>query len=257
VPDGVLFGSSRAHVEIRKRIIEENRLDGVVSMPSGVFKPYAGVSTAALFFTRGAQTKDIWFYDMAHDGFSLDDKRVAIDENDIPDVIQCWTKRFDADFGAGRTKRISDLRRKLTPLKTERLKLHEEINRLQFEAVVSPSSPTLLPQGEGSNTTSPRGRGRPGGWGGGELSAAQARLSELESKIVNPQSELDRLTRQFWVTKEQVKANKYDLSASRYRQVDADAVYHEKPSVTLERLARLESVMLEEIGEIKKMMKDE
>jgi hypothetical protein len=74
VPDGVLFGSSRAHVEIRKRIIEENRLDGVVSMPSGVFKPYAGVSTAVLFFTRGAQTRNIWFYDMAHDGFSLDEK---------------------------------------------------------------------------------------------------------------------------------------------------------------------------------------
>jgi hypothetical protein len=158
VPDGVLFGSSRAHVEVRRRIIEENRLDGVVSMPSGVFKPYAGVSTAVLFFTRGAQTKDtpaphgfggVWFYDMAHDGFSLDDKRVAIDENDIPDVIQCWTNRFDADFGAARTKRISDLRRQLTPLKTEALTLHAEINRLMFESVVSPSSLTLLPVGEG------------------------------------------------------------------------------------------------------------
>jgi hypothetical protein len=73
---------------------------------------------------------------MAHDGFSLDDKRVAIDENDIPDVIQCWTKRFDATFGAGRTKRISALRRELTPLKTERLKLHEEINRLMFESAI-------------------------------------------------------------------------------------------------------------------------
>jgi len=56
------------------------------------------VSTAALFFTRGAQTKDIWFYDMAHDGFSLDDKRVAVDENDIPDVVNCWQKRFDGKF---------------------------------------------------------------------------------------------------------------------------------------------------------------
>jgi type I restriction enzyme M protein len=136
VPDGVLFGSSRAHVEARRKIIEENRLDGVVSMPSGVFKPYAGVSTAVLFFTRGAQTKDIWFYDMAHDGFSLDDKRTPVEENDIPDVIQCWTKRFDADFGAGRTKRISDLRRELTPLKTELLTLHAEINRLMFESVI-------------------------------------------------------------------------------------------------------------------------
>ena len=141
VPDGVLFGSSRAHVELRKRIIEENRLDGVVSMPSGVFKPYAGVSTAVLFFTRGAQTKDIWFYDMAHDGFSLDDKRTKVDENDIPDILDCWKKRLDSTFGAGRTKRISDLRRELTPLKAERLKLHEEINRLQFESVLTPSLP--------------------------------------------------------------------------------------------------------------------
>jgi type I restriction enzyme M protein len=69
VPDGVLFGSSRAHVELRRKLIEENRLDGVVSMPSGVFKPYAGVSTAVLLFTRGATTERIWFYDMEHDGF--------------------------------------------------------------------------------------------------------------------------------------------------------------------------------------------
>jgi type I restriction enzyme M protein len=65
---------------------------------------------------------------------------------------------------------------------------------------------------------------------------------------------LDRLTRQFWVTKEQVKANKYDLSASRYRQADADAVYHEQPSVTLERLARLEQVMMDEIRELGKLV---
>ncbi len=236
VPDGVLFGSSRAHVEIRRRIIEENRLDGVVSMPSGVFKPYAGVSTAVLFFTRGAQTKEIWFYDMSHDGFSLDDKRVAIEENDIPDVIHCWTKRFDSTFGAGRTKRISDLRRELSPLKEERLKLHEEINRLTFETVIAPSN------GRGGSRSAP--------------TDAQNRLAELESQIAAPQSELDRLTRQFWVTKEQVKANKYDLSASRYRQVDADAVYHEKPSVTLERLSRLEHVMINEIAELKRIVKD-
>jgi type I restriction enzyme M protein len=87
------------------------------------------------------------------------------------------------------------------------------------------------------------------------LSEAQLRLSTLESQIAAPQSELDRLTRQIWVTKEQVKANKYDLSASRYRQVDADATYHEKPSVTLARLSRLEQVMLDEIEELKKIMK--
>ena len=101
VPDGVLFGSSKAHVALRKKIIEDNRLDGVVSMPSGVFKPYAGVSTAVLFFTRGAKTESIWFYDMAQDGFSLDDKRLPVSENDIPDVVRCWQKRHDEAFSAG------------------------------------------------------------------------------------------------------------------------------------------------------------
>ena len=136
VPDGVLFGSSRAHVEVRRRIIEENRLDGVVSMPSGVFKPYAGVSTAVLFFTRGAQTKDIWFYDMAHDGFSLDDKRVAIDENDIPDVVNCWEKRTNKKFVESRKLRVDELRTLLAPLKEERRKMQAEINRLTFDHAV-------------------------------------------------------------------------------------------------------------------------
>jgi type I restriction enzyme M protein len=256
VPDGVLFGSSRAHVEARRKIIEENRLDGVVSMPSGVFKPYAGVSTAVLFFTRGAQTKDIWFYDMAHDGFSLDDKRTPVEENDIPDVIQCWTKRFDADFGAGRTKRISDLRRELTPLKTELLTLHAEINRLMFESVIQNPLTTENTESTEKNKRENQKKNSVDSVRSvvNALADAQARLAELESQISVPQSELDRLTRQFWVTKEQVKANKYDLSASRYRQVDADAVYHEKPSVTLERLAQLENVMLDEIKELGKLV---
>ncbi|MHB8778514.1 MAG: N-6 DNA methylase [Anaerolineales bacterium] len=109
-------------------------------MPSGVFKPYAGVSTAALFFTRGAQTRNIWFYDMAHDGFSLDDKRVAIEENDIPDVVNCWEKRNDKKFKETRDLRIGELRAQLTPMKDERLKLHEEINRLTFELAIDSGS---------------------------------------------------------------------------------------------------------------------
>ena len=89
VPDGVLFGSSKAHKAIRKELIENNRLEAVISMPSGVFKPYAGVSTAVLIFTKTGYsgTDNVWFYDMEADGFSLDDKRSAIQENDIPDII--------------------------------------------------------------------------------------------------------------------------------------------------------------------------
>ena len=90
VPDGVLFGSSTAHKAIRKEIIENNRLEAVVSMPSGVFKPYAGVSTAILIFTKTGHggTDKVWFYDMKADGFSLDDKRTPVAENDIPDIIE-------------------------------------------------------------------------------------------------------------------------------------------------------------------------
>lgn len=89
VPDGVLFGSSNAHKQIRKEIIDNNKLDAVISMPSGVFKPYAGVSTAILIFTKTGSggTDKVWFYDMKADGLSLDDKRQPVAENDIPDII--------------------------------------------------------------------------------------------------------------------------------------------------------------------------
>lgn len=89
VPDGVLFGSSTAHKAIRKELVEGNRLEAVISMPSGVFKPYAGVSTGILVFTKTGHggTDKVWFYDMTADGFSLDDKRSEIKDNDIPDII--------------------------------------------------------------------------------------------------------------------------------------------------------------------------
>ncbi|MDE0853160.1 MAG: class I SAM-dependent DNA methyltransferase [Nevskia sp.] len=100
VPDGVLFGSSKAHKTLRKLLVEEHRLDGIVSLPSGVFKPYAGVSTAILLFTRtdSGGTENVWFYDMQADGYSLDDKRTPLDAgkhetNNLPDVLVRWQKR--------------------------------------------------------------------------------------------------------------------------------------------------------------------
>ena len=89
IPDGVLFGSSNAHKQIREEIIANNKLDAVISMPSGVFKPYAGVSTAVLLFTKTGSggTDKVWFYDMQADGFSLDDKRSVVKENDITDIV--------------------------------------------------------------------------------------------------------------------------------------------------------------------------
>ncbi|WP_339264100.1 class I SAM-dependent DNA methyltransferase [Geobacillus sp. FSL K6-3411] len=95
VPDGVLFGSSKAHKEIRKEIVENHKLEAIISMPSGVFKPYAGVSTAIMIFTKTGVggTDQVWFYDMKADGYSLDDKRTPIEENDIPDIIARFHNR--------------------------------------------------------------------------------------------------------------------------------------------------------------------
>jgi type I restriction enzyme M protein len=96
VPDGVLFGSSNAHMQLRKALVEDQKLDAIVSMPSGVFKPYAGVSTAILFFTKtnSGGTDHVWFYDMQADGYSLDDKRSPQpDKSDLPDILKRWQNR--------------------------------------------------------------------------------------------------------------------------------------------------------------------
>ena len=232
VPDGVLFGSSKAHVNIRKKLIEENRLDGVVCMPSGVFKPYAGVSTAILFFTRGGTTDRIWFYDMEHDGFSLDDKRQVVPESDLPDVLACWRNRNDGAFQEERNQQLIGLREQITPLKAEKLKLQAEINRLTFESVIAPEEDGQIHA---------------------LLEQEQRQLADLQAQISPLQWQINQLTRQFWVTKEQAKDNKYDLSASRYRQVERDEIYYEKPHVTMERLLELERFMIGEVLDLKEI----
>ena len=105
VPDGVLFGSSKAHKDIRKELVDHNRLEAVISMPSGVFKPYAGVSTAILIFTKTGHggTDNVWFYDMRADGLSLDDKRSPVSENDIPDIISRF-RNLEAEKDRERTE---------------------------------------------------------------------------------------------------------------------------------------------------------
>lgn len=92
VPDGVLFGSSKAHKTLRKLLVEENQLEAVISLPSGVFRPYAGVSTAIVVFVKGGKTKDVFFYDVTADGFSLDDKRDPVKADDLPDALERWRK---------------------------------------------------------------------------------------------------------------------------------------------------------------------
>ncbi|MBN9225464.1 MAG: DNA methyltransferase [Microbacterium sp. SCN 70-27] len=105
VPDGVLFGSSTAHKALRKMLVEDQKLDAVIKLPSGVFRPYAGVSTAILFFTKtnSGGTEDVWFYDVRADGLSLDDKRNPVEANDLPDVLARWRSR-DAEKTRARTE---------------------------------------------------------------------------------------------------------------------------------------------------------
>jgi len=96
VPNGVLFGSTNAAKKLRELLLTECDLQAVISLPSGVFKPYSGVGTAALIFQKGKPTQSVWFYDITADGFSLDDKRTPIEANDIPDVVSRWPKREES-----------------------------------------------------------------------------------------------------------------------------------------------------------------
>ena len=118
VPDGVLFGSSKAHKSIRKEIVENHKLEAIISMPSGVFQPYAGVSTAIMIFTKTTTggTDKVWFYDMTADGFSLDAKRTPVKENDIPDIVERYNnlskeeerKRTDKSFFVSKDEIVSN-----------------------------------------------------------------------------------------------------------------------------------------------------
>ena len=166
VPDGVLFGSSKAHRTLRRLLVEEQKLDAIVSMPSGVFKPYAGVSTAILLFTRtnSGGTNDIWFYDMQADGYSLDDRRTPQPDNsDLADILARWRNR------------------------------EAERNRT-------------------------------------------------------------RTDQSFFVPKAEITGNDYDLSISRYKEVDYEALEYDPPVVIMERLAALETDIAKGFAELKGLL---
>lgn len=166
VPDGVLFGSSTAHKKVRETLVEEHKLDGVISMPSGVFKPYAGVSTAVLIFTKtGAGGTDyVWFYDMDADGLSLDDKRQPVEENDIPDLLKRWQER-------------------------------------------------------------------------------------------NHQTDTDRTEKAFFVPKDEIKTNGYDLSINRYKEIEYEEVKYEPPKVILQKLRDLEDEIRADLDALEELLK--
>lgn len=160
VPDGVLFDNSKAHKKIRAKLLEECRLDAVISMPSGVFKPYAGVSTGVLVFTKGEPTKKVWFYDMTSDGYSLDDKRTFIDgKGDITDIIEKFKSRDGFDFE-------------------------------------------------------------------------------------------DRKAKCFFVPFDEIKENDYDLSISKYKEIEYEEIVYEKPEVIKGKILDLENKIVATLGEL-------
>lgn len=185
-----------------------------------------------LLFTKGGTTEKIWFYDMEHDGYSLDDKRQRVAENDIPDILECWSYRRDTKFQQKRAQRLADLQKEIAPLKRDRLEHHAIIHRLKFEEVISETPDTARDARE----------------------KAEAELAELQSRITPLETEINRLTRRFSVSKDQVKANKYDLSASRYRQVEDNGEFYEDRSVTLERLRVLEDVAAQDVAVLREML---
>lgn len=167
VPDGVLFGSSNAHKAIRKEIIEKHKLEAIISMPSGVFKPYAGVSTAIMIFTKTSDggTDKVWFYDMTADGFSLDDQRQTVKGNDIPDII----KRFD--------------------------------NRNSKE-----------------------------------------------------EQERARTEKSFFVPKEEIVENDYDLSINKYKEIVVEKKEYEEPKVILKRVIDMENELQQKLKELEELL---
>ncbi len=174
VPDGVLFGSSNAHRDLRKMLVENNQLEAVISLPSGVFKPYAGVSTAVLVFAKGddtaeGQTERVFFFDVQADGFSLDDKRTPIADNDLPDVVSQWKK-----------------------------------------------------------------------WNHGEKKA----LKHFS----------DRTQNAFFVTREEIVQQGYDLSIGRYKEHVYEEVQYDPPKVILKRLKKLEEDIVADLKELEAMI---
>jgi type I restriction enzyme M protein len=229
VPNGVLFGSNAAYVAIRRKIIEENRLEAVISMPSGVFLPYTGVSTAVLVFTKGAATERVWFYELEHDGFSLDNKRQPAGQNDIPDLVDSWKLRHELPFQARRDARLTHLRTEVAPLNAARLEQQALIHRLTFEEAIA------------ADSTEPQAR----------RAVAEGELSELQLRILPLAREINQLTRQFWVAKASLVEHKYDLSPRRYRYVEEDRPFLETPSVTLDRMRQLDELMAQLVADLR------
>ena len=222
VPDGVLFGSSTAHKAIRKELIEGNRLEAVISMPSGVFKPYAGVSTAILIFTKTGHggTDKVWFYDMKADGFSLDDKRSETKENDIPDIIA----RF----------------RSITPSVS------------CADSSLREGAKAPLPEGGGAER---REESTPSvGFADSSLKDGVAPSTASRSPSLGEGGRA-RTEQSFFVPKDEIVQNDYDLSINKYKQTEYKPVEYPPTSEILANIKELEAEIGKELAELEEMLK--
>jgi len=189
---------------------------------------------------------------------SLDDKRRRVPENDMSDLIACWQHQHDSKFQKERGALLAELQKQIAPLKKDRLEHHAIIHRLKFEEVIAGSAVGVQPSGCSNKNRSHSDRLKP------ELQPADAarssreraevELAELQSRIAPLEKEINQITRQFWVAKEKVVAEKYDLSASRYRQVEQEEVFYEKAAVTLERMRQLEAAAENDVAALARML---
>jgi type I restriction enzyme M protein len=222
VPDGVLFGSSNAHKTLRRLLVEEQKLDAVISLPGGVFKPYAGVSTAILLFTKtnSGGTDNVWFYDVDADGMSLDDKRTELlppeklgpvpkvsltaddhTKNNLPDILTRWrTLGFGVPALAGKSSELQHASKSSQP-------------------------------GDKAHSPPPRG-GTP------------------NTELIRP-----RTAQSFCVPKAEIAAQGYDLSLNRYKEVVHEEVAHRPPGEILKALGQLEAEIQHGMKELADMLK--
>jgi type I restriction enzyme M protein len=259
VPDGVLFGSSKAHKQLRQMLVEDQKLDAVISLPSGAFKPYAGVSTAILIFTKtnSGGTDNVWFYNMQADGWSLDDKRqpllpeeklgvtpaqalteVEHGKNNLPDVLSRWLRLRSAQGLVLNEAEVLGLRLRsaqglvLNEAEVLGLRSLSEVETKQTEAVRS------LSEVETKQTEAVRSLS--------EVETKQTEVVRSLSEVETNDAEMSEITRprteqSFCVPKAEIAANGYDLSINRYKEVVHEVVEHLPPKVIMANLAKLEA----------------
>jgi type I restriction enzyme M protein len=215
VPDGVLFGSSKAHKELRRMLVEEQKLDALVKLPGGVFKPYAGVSTAILVFTKtnSGGTDFVWFYEVEADGWSLDDKRTPLlPEDKLGPVPSCYSGEHSGSHsGEGRNPGVAHSG--LRPLPERRM---------------------LTPDEHAKNN----------------LPDVLARWAQRNGA----ERQRPRTAQSFCVLKADIAAQGYDLSLNRYKEVVHEAVEHRAPKEILGDLAKLEEEIQRGMKELERML---